>query len=91
MARTVKDFDGVGEEVGDSVKGFDRAFGTSRKIHDDRPMPDDGDAAREDRGGRLLDTFAADFLGETGNATVGDAESSFRRIIARAESRATRR
>jgi hypothetical protein len=86
---TVQHCDGVGEEIGDGVEGFDRAFGAAGKIDDERAMTDDGYAARQDGGGSLLGTFAAKFFGDARNGAFGDVERGFGSIVARAEAGAT--
>ena len=48
-------------------------------------MPDDGNATREDGGGRFFGAFAAEFFGNAGNGALGDVKSGFRSVVARAE------
>jgi len=85
VAGSVEDSNGVGEKVRHGVQGFDGAFGAAGKIDDEGAMPDDGDATREDGGGRFFGAFAAEFLGDAGNGALGDVQSGFGSIIARAE------
>jgi hypothetical protein len=85
VAGAVEDSNGVGEKVGHGVQGFDGAFGAAGKIDDEGAMPDDGDATREDGGGRFFGAFAAEFLGDAGNGALGDVQSGFGSIVARAE------
>jgi hypothetical protein len=85
----VEDGDGVGEEVGDGIKGFDRPFWAAGEIDDEGVMANDGDTPGEDRGGSLLCAFAAEFFGDAWNGALRDVESGFGSIVARAESGAT--
>src|SRR5271165_1664800 len=77
--------------MGDGVERFDGAFGTAGKIDDERVMADDGDAAREDGSGSLFGSFPSQFLGNARNDALGDIESGFGSIVARAEAGAAGR
>jgi len=77
MVRAAEDLDSVGEKVSDGVEGFNGAFGAAREIDDNRLVADDRDTAREHGVWSLLDAFAANLLGETGNRAIGDVERGF--------------
>ena len=85
MAGSVEDSNGVGEKVGHGVQGFDGAFGAAGKIDDEGAMPDDGDATREDGGGRFFGAFAPEFFGDAGNDALGNVDGGFGSVVARAE------
>jgi hypothetical protein len=76
------------KEMGDGVEGFDGTFGTAGKIDDETAMSNNCDAAREDGGGSFFGAFAAEFFGDARNGPLGDVESGFGGIVARAETRA---
>jgi hypothetical protein len=80
-----KNFDRMGEKVGDGVKGLDRAFGTAWQINDDGRVADASDAAGKYGGGRFLDALAAHFFRDTGDGAVGDVDGGFGRGVARAK------
>jgi hypothetical protein len=82
----VKDMDGVGQQVGDSFKGFDGAFWAAGEI-DDQGFAAGGDyAAGEDGCRRLLQAFAAHFFGDAGDDAVGDGLGGFGGVIAGTDS-----
>jgi hypothetical protein len=89
VVSAAQDFDGVGEEVCDCVEGFDGALGAAGKIQNDGLVTNDGDAAGEDGRGSLLDSFAADFLGEAGDSAIRNVKSGFGCGVAGAEAGAT--
>ena len=91
MTRAVKDGDGVREQVGDYVEGFDRTLRAAGQVDDDGFSADSGDGAREDRARRLLRAGCAHLFGESGNHALDDGGGRFRSHVARAETRAAGR
>ena len=77
MVRAAEDLDSVGEKVCHGIEGFDGAFGAAGEINDNRLVADDRDTPREHGVWSLLDTFAANLLGETRNRAIGDVEGGF--------------
>ena len=63
VAGAVEDLDGVGEELGEGVEGFNGAFGAAGKIENQGEVTDDGDSAGQDSVGSLLGSFPAHFFG----------------------------
>ena len=78
--------DGVWEESGDGVEGFDRAFGAAGEIKNERGAANGGDAAGQDGAWSVLKALATHLFGHAGDEFRGDGLGGFRRGIARAES-----
>jgi len=89
VVSAAENFDGVREQRGDNVEGFDSTFGAAGQVDDDGLVAENGDAAGQQGHGRFLGAAAADFFGKAGDGAVGDVEGRLGGIVARAEAGAS--
>ena len=88
MASAAEDVHGVGQQLGDGVERFHRAFWAARQIDDQRLRAHAGGGARK-RGARIQPpAHFAHLLTEAREDALAHGGGGFRRDVARADARA---
>src|ERR1700730_13354573 len=89
VAGAVKYTNCVRKQMRDRIERLSGAFGASGKIDDQGFRAGDRNAARQYRGWRLAQAFAAHLFADPGNYAIGNGLRGFRRVVARANAGST--